>query len=63
MIEWRKYDPEKPPEIEGELLIYTGNYVCTGYLDGGMLFEQYDGELIDSATHWAPINLPGEEEA
>lgn len=61
MIEWRKWDPDNPPADDGELLIFTGNYVCTGYIENGMLFEEYDGELIKDVTHWSPINLPGEE--
>lgn len=66
MIPWHKYDPQNPPEpgryfisdgIDADVAIYTKLW------DGWSIS---DDSLINSSndvTHYAVINLPGEEEA
>jgi hypothetical protein len=63
MINWIKYDPENPP-IRGDYVITDGVYVSlAAWLEG--TFHEYVGiDLIDSiVTHYAHINLPGEDKA
>ena len=68
MLEWKKYDPENPPEIDKAYLVTNGTNV-----DIGWLAKYFDNEpakwyvpdvssLDDSSiTHFAPINLPTED--
>lgn len=63
MINWIKYDPENPPE--------TGRYLISDETDVevGMIFaDQWysDGDMgmgHSEVTHYAHINLPGDDKA
>lgn len=67
MIEWRKWDPENPPEPGKHYLIVKTTsiapQVAAYYKDGdyGTRFWDRGGFAMNGVTHWAPINLPGEE--
>ena len=65
MINWIKYDPENPPEENKLYLTFDDEgEVNKGYYapihDGRYFFSNGNGALI-GVTHYAVINLPGEE--
>ncbi|MGG3278883.1 hypothetical protein [Paenibacillus solani] len=64
MIEWIKYDPENPPELNVTCLVLTGIRPVTAFLDvdetGTLLWLNSDSaEMISGVTHYAVIHLPG----
>ncbi|MEK5167144.1 hypothetical protein NYE69_33220 [Paenibacillus sp. FSL R5-0527] len=66
MIPWVKYDPENPPEKNKVYLVTDGKLPHTAYLDTvkrlGLQWWQTDMNwLLPGITHYAEINLPGEE--
>ncbi|NJJ38558.1 hypothetical protein [Paenibacillus apii] len=67
MINWIKYDPENPPELKTEYLICTENNgifaaALYEYESGQIVWaEAKDYEVILLVTHYAHINLPGED--
>ncbi|MEI2284999.1 hypothetical protein [Paenibacillus polysaccharolyticus] len=70
MIEWRKYDPtDRSIASHVKHLVYTmgGDTVLAIHAkklrDGGYEWNRAGGYTVRYVTHWAPINLPGEEEA
>ncbi|WP_339259554.1 hypothetical protein MKZ12_07180 [Paenibacillus sp. FSL R5-0713] len=68
MIEWRKYDKGNDQMIiaDEEYLVTDGKRInFFKYTRFGEGYEWTDsvGFPINGVTHWAPINLPGEEEA
>ncbi|MNC03210.1 hypothetical protein D3C75_506090 [compost metagenome] len=67
MIEWIKYDPENPP-TEGRYLAWNGLHLpeicifdsdCEG--EPAEWFDVMGGPFNPPVTHYAHINLPGEE--
>lgn len=69
-VAWKKFDQENPPELNTFCAIYSSdsNYVSFGALmqvpGGPTWFEAADNSLVwERVTHYAYINLPGEEEA
>lgn len=62
MIEWRKYDAANPPEPDKSYIVTDGGFVQVSELWG---FSDRSVWLdVDfKVTHYAPINLPREEEA
>lgn len=66
-IPWQKYDPENPPMEGTKYLVSDKNHTSFGW------FEKEEDEMCwctddlgsvhsSSVTHYAPINLPREEE-
>ena len=66
MINWIKYDPANPPTPPESGEIYMVIDDCkipwTGYFEGGFWLNDWDGNSITCVTHYAHINLPGEED-
>lgn len=73
MIEWRKYDKnDRNIEIYVPHLVTDGREIMmaahvyrgsgNGY-DWHLYFEEEGTGWVSLVTHYAPINLPGEEEA
>jgi hypothetical protein len=67
MIDWIKWDPEKPP-AEGRYLVTDGTDVdvldfCSPYgkLEWDELEKLVPNTPVSFVTHYAHINLPGEE--
>lgn len=65
MIPWQKYDPENPPEDCTNFLVTNGKRIATAALQydcfNGLAWWDEDSGLLSTVTHYAPINLPGEE--
>lgn len=64
MINWIKYDPENPPAKYTPFIVFSGQhaYISFGQLEADRWVEMYEREQpIWDVTHYAPINLPGEE--
>lgn len=62
MIEWIKYDPANPPERGKEYLVTEGCLIEAVEFDGYWnTSEGYAMATGDKVTHYAHINLPGEE--
>lgn len=63
MIQWKKYDPKNPPELDKEYLVSYGHHVTFAYICNHfdeivwypIEMSQVDGE---SVTHYTEINLP-----
>lgn len=67
MIDWKEWNPEKPPEHGKEYLVTDGQYVEIAMFNK-YTWDDYaewylpDRSAIDGAhdiTHYAEINLPG----
>lgn len=69
MIPWRKWDSVEGLEINKMYLVMRRSSafpVVSYYLNEGEQGNQFStlgGYTVRDVTHWAPINLPGEEEA
>ncbi|WP_339306502.1 hypothetical protein [Paenibacillus sp. FSL R5-0519] len=71
MIQWHKYDPENPPELHTPFVAYSidSNYLTFAEVQRVNYkykwVEAMDGSSLvwEDVTHYAVINLPGEEEA
>lgn len=66
LIPWQKYDPENPPEKMKKFLVSskTTTAVCilTEDDDKSLTWFEYLSESrVKNVTHYAVINLPGEE--
>lgn len=67
MIPWQKYDPENPPELNITFLVTNGKRVISAWLDRDdytdnlQWWEEDQVYLFTGVTHYASINLPGEE--
>lgn len=66
MIPWIKYDPENPPQDGIEYLVTDGHRAGVAYLYNFEIINWFipDALPIDKSedvTHYAHINLPGEE--
>ncbi|MNI36912.1 hypothetical protein D3C73_909800 [compost metagenome] len=65
MIPWQKYDPENPPELGKKFLVCIGKNVMEARLQvtfTGRVLWWTDHGFDDTVSHFAPINLPREEE-
>lgn len=68
-IPWRKYEPtDRSIESHVKHLVTNGNSpmlaIHAKKLQGeGYEWSRAGGYTVRNVTHWAPINLPGEEEA
>ncbi len=63
-IPWQKYDPENPPELGKTFLVCIGSKTMEAELRvsfNGRLLWWTDHGFDDTVSHYAPINLPGEE--
>lgn len=65
-IPWRKYDPENPPAEDVKYLVSDGYDTAFGYFSNyDTVHTWYPDDCSsfcgDDVTHYAPINLPGEE--
>lgn len=68
MIEWKKFDPNNPPEKFKNYLVYTGGNMTSAWYDlkgsfsDEMVFHKItDGKLegyVSGVTHYAELNLP-----
>lgn len=65
MIEWNKTSEKLPTEAPNiYLIVYLNNVVMMGFYDSQgrwMNYPDLDDLENDRVTHWAEINLPGEE--
>ncbi|GIP55937.1 hypothetical protein [Paenibacillus vini] len=67
MIPWQKYDPtDRSIESHVPHLVTDGKQALIAVhakrLDGdGYGWRRQGGYSFNGVTHWAPINLPGEE--
>lgn len=69
MIEWIKYDPENPPEWDKPFIIYSdeSKYLTFAeliWVNGRNRWVEASNSsalIPEDITHYAPINLPGEE--
>ena len=69
MIPWQKYDPENPPTYDHPYIVYSAesNYLTFAELilvnGRNRWVEASNSSAIvpEDITHYAPINLPGEE--
>lgn len=68
MIAWIPWDPENPPEVDRSYLVSDGSDVDVAHFqyccdDEPPRWYPPDMSPIDEPdiTHWAPINLPGED--
>ncbi|AIQ19542.1 hypothetical protein H70357_24615 [Paenibacillus sp. FSL H7-0357] len=64
MINWIKY-PENEPERNKVYLVYGNGKLASAELDevdaGRFMWYTPNGYIADRITHYAHINLPGEE--
>ncbi|MGC6589075.1 hypothetical protein ACPV3A_29540 [Paenibacillus sp. Dod16] len=58
-IPWIKYDPENPPEKGMYFVIHIGGITSASIKSEG--WQSYNGHWLYDVTHYAVINLPGEE--
>lgn len=67
MIDWKKYDPESPPELEKEYLVSDGECVDVARINNFFPDEDkfptwYPPDMSplyhEAITHYAEINLP-----
>lgn len=67
MIQWIKYDPANPPKFYKPYLTYNGKEVRSAWIEKPfhaeypLWYPSNIEELIKGVTHYAHINLPGEE--
>ncbi|WP_411552212.1 hypothetical protein [Paenibacillus lautus] len=65
MINWMEYDSENPPELNKVYLVHGNGRLASAELDevkpGRYLWYTPAGYIADKITHYAVINLPGEE--
>lgn len=62
MIQWIKYDPENPPAERIMWLVqHMGGITSAKYRNA--LWQAYNGNYLMNVTHYAHINLPGEDKA
>lgn len=66
MIPWQKYDPDNPPSTNGYYIVWSDqtDEPYAAYLDGfgRWIASGYDCAEVFCVTHFAPINLPREDE-
>jgi hypothetical protein len=62
MIQWIKYDPENPLNIGDDYLISDGKNIAMAswYQNKFCIYMDFDMSHSE-VTHYAHINLPGEE--
>ncbi|MGR6546294.1 hypothetical protein [Paenibacillus tundrae] len=69
MIEWRKWNADDELDINTMCLVMrrSSAFPVVAYYQNegeqGNQFSALGGYTVRDVTHWAPINLPGEEEA
>lgn len=68
MIEWIKYETANPPEHWNNFIITNGKKVNVAFLDTcnkyGLQWRDADTNAMHTGiTHYAHINLPGEDKA
>lgn len=67
MIEWKKYDPNNPPNFGQEFLIYTnyGSFKVAElerWSDGELVWTENQEQLtVHDVKYYAEINLPPTE--
>ncbi|MNO55020.1 hypothetical protein D3C76_455030 [compost metagenome] len=64
MIPWQKYDPKNPPGDRKVRIVLTSGieHLTAWYEWETETWRNYwDSEELQDVTHYAPINLPGEE--
>lgn len=65
MIKWIKYDPANPPEVgtESMLVLDSDGDPWTAWHVANDWRNDVTGDPISEVTHYAHINLPGEDKA
>lgn len=69
LIAWQKYDPENPPEFDQPYIVYSdeskyltfGELVLVSGRNRWVEASNSSALVPEDITHYAPINLPGEE--
>lgn len=64
MIPWQKYDPENPPgDRKVRIVLTNGTEPITAWYEWETETwrNNWDAEELHDVTHYATINLPGEE--
>jgi hypothetical protein len=63
VIEWKKFDPKNPPQVNKEYLVSDGKHVDVAWIhDFFDMIRWYPPDTsnidFDDITHYALINLP-----
>lgn len=58
-IPWKKYNAENRPEKGVYLVCHIGGVTSANIKAEG--WQSYNGHWLFDVTHYAPINLPGDE--